>query len=135
MLSYEDFLRQRAEQDDALVVMTAENRAAIRNLPPAIGGRFIDVGICEQTMIGAAAGLAPRGRTPGGHALATFLTPRPFAIIRPDGRIASLPVKMIGGVPGVLSEANGPTHQALEDIALMRAIPGVEVFCPADEQE
>ncbi|MES1164563.1 MAG: hypothetical protein ABUR63_02295, partial [Verrucomicrobiota bacterium] len=48
---------------------------------------------------------------------------------------AGLPVKLVGGVPGFLSEANGPTHQAIEDIALMRGIPGMQVFCPADNAE
>lgn len=135
MLSYEEFLKRRAERDDALVVMTAENRAAIRNLPAALGERFIDVGICEQTMIGAAAGLALRGRTPIVHALATFLTMRAFEFIRTDVGIPRLPVTLVGGVPGFLSEANGPTHQALEDIALMRGVPGMHVFCPADRDE
>jgi transketolase len=57
---------------------------------------------------------------------------RPFEFIRTDVGIPGLPVKLVGGVPGVLSEANGPTHQALEDIALMRGIPNLRVFCPAD---
>jgi transketolase len=133
--SYEERLKAIALADENVIVMTAENRAAIRNLPASLGARFVDTGICEQTMIGAAAGLALRGRTPVVHALATFLTLRAFEFIRTDVGIAGLPVKLIGGVPGVLSEANGPTHQALEDIALMRGIPGMQIFCPADEQE
>jgi transketolase len=135
MQTYEQFLKERAQSDDALIVMTAENRAVIRNLPAALGPRFIDVGICEQTMIGAAAGLALRGRTPVTHALATFLTMRAFEFVRTDVGIPGLPVTLVGGVPGFLSEANGPTHQALEDIALMRGIPGMQVFCPADREE
>src|SRR5262244_4188233 len=135
MPSYEDFLKERAERDEALVVLTAENRAAIRNLPPALGGRFIDVGICEQTMIGVAAGLALRGRVPVVHALAAFLTMRAFEFIRTDVGIGKLPVILVGGVPGFLSEANGPTHQAIEDVALMRGIPGMQVVCPSDEDE
>jgi transketolase len=69
------------------------------------------------------------------HALATFLTLRAFEFIRTDVGIARLPVKLVGGVPGFLSEANGPTHQAIEDVALMRAIPHVQIVCPADEVE
>ncbi len=134
-MTYEGFLMDRALSDDSLVVLTAENRAAIRNLPAALGPRFIDVGICEQTMIGAAAGMALRGRTPIVHALATFLTMRAFEFIRTDIGIPRLPVILVGGVPGFLSEANGPTHQALEDVALMRGIPGMHVFCPADPEE
>jgi len=133
--SYEYALKQIASSNSDVIVMTAENRAAIRSLPESLGERFIDVGICEQTMIGVAAGLALRGRIPIVHALASFLTLRAFEFIRTDIGIPGLPVKIIGAIPGFLSEANGPTHQSLEDIALMRNIPGVQIFCPADEQE
>jgi len=134
-VSYEDALKAIAAANSDVVVMTAENRAAIRNLPRDLGERFIDVGICEQTLIGAASGLALRGRIPVVHALASFLTLRAFEFIRTDIGIPGLPVKLIGALPGFLSEANGPTHQSLEDIALMRSVPGVQIFCPADEQE
>src|SRR5262249_36500745 len=134
-MSYEDTLSTLAERNPDIVVLTAENRAAIRNLPQRLGPRFIDVGICEQTMIGMAAGLALRGRTPVVHALAAFLTMRAFEFIRTDVGIAGLPVKLVGYIPGFLSEANGPTHQAIEDIALMRCIPGLEIHCPADHAD
>src|SRR6266851_951411 len=133
--TYEETLLEIAKRDHTLVVMTAENRGAIRNLPAALGARFVDVGICEQTMIGAAAGLALRGRTPVAHALATFLVMRAFEFIRTDVGIANLPVTLVGAVPGFLSDGNGPTHQALEDVALMRGIPHMQVFCPADAEE
>src|SRR5215475_10125568 len=134
-MTYEDALLRLAEADESVVVMTAENRAAIRGLPAKLGRRFIDVGIAEQTLVGAAAGLALRGRIPVCHSLAAFLTLRAFEFIRTDVGIAGLPVKLVGGVPGFLSEANGPTHQAIEDISLMRGIPGMQVFCPADAEE
>ena len=133
--SYEDGLLALALADQRFVVLTAENRSAIRNLPGALGERFIDFGICEQTMIGAAAGLALRGRIPLVHALAAFLTLRAFEFIRTDIGIAGLPVKLIGTFTGFTSEANGPTHQSLEDVALMRGIPGMKVWCPADEKD
>jgi transketolase len=60
---------------------------------------------------------------------------RAFEFIRTDVGIADLPVKLVGGVPGFLSDGNGPTHQAIEDIALMRGIPNMQVVCPADEEE
>ena len=132
---YEAALLQAAQDDDRVLILTAENRAAIRNLPAALGNRFIDFGICEQTMVGAAAGFALRGRVPVAHALATFLTLRAFEFIRTDVGISGLPVKLVGGVPGFLSEANGPTHQAIEDVALMRVIPGMQIVCPCDEEE
>src|SRR5262249_43616204 len=135
MTRYEEVLASLADRDPDLVILTAENRAPIRTLPALLGDRFIDVGICEQALIGAAAGLALRGRKPIVHALATFLPIRAFEFIRTDIGLPALPVVLVGAVPGFLSEANGPTHQALEDVALMRAIPGMNVFCPADEVE
>jgi transketolase len=134
-MTYEQTLEKLCAENESIVVMTAENRAAIRNLPPKLGKRFIDVGIAEQTLIGAAAGLALRGRIPICHALATFLVFRAYEFIRGDVGIARLPVKLVGGVPGFLSDGNGPTHQAIEDISLMRGIPHMQVVCPADEWE
>lgn len=135
MKNYEQTLLDLMAADERIIVMTAENRAAIRNLPRLVGDRFIDTGITEQTMIGAAAGLALRGRVPVVHALATFLTLRAFEFVRTDAGIGNLPVKLVGGVPGFLSDGNGPTHQAIEDVALMRGIPPMHVFCPADEAD
>jgi transketolase len=134
-VTYEERLGELAAERPDLVVLTAENRAHIHGLADRLGPRFVDFGICEQTMVGAAAGLAVRGRTPVAHALATFLTLRAFEFIRTDVGIPGLPVKLVGFVPGFLSEANGPTHQAIDDVAVMRAIPGMQVFCPADLEE
>src|ERR1700722_14241867 len=134
-MTYEQLLTQTALADERFVVMTAENRALVRNVPAALGARFIDTGITEQTMIGMAAGLALRGRIPVVHALAPFLTMRAFEFIRTDLGIAHLPVKLSGYIPGFLSDGNGPTHQAIEDIAIMRGIPGMEVYSPADEDD
>lgn len=134
-MNYEEALAELAKNDERIVVMTAENRAMIRNMPKLLGERFIDTGITEQTMVGAAAGLALRGRIPVVHALASFLTMRAFEFIRTDVGIAHLPVKLCGYVPGFLSDANGPTHQAIEDISILRGIPGMEVYAPADEQD
>ncbi|MEM7104845.1 MAG: transketolase C-terminal domain-containing protein [Bacteroidota bacterium] len=134
-MGYEKLIKEMALADERFIVMTAENRAIIRNLPPVLGPRFIDTGITEQTMVGAAAGLALRGRIPVIHALATFLTLRAFEFIRTDVGIANLPVKLSSFVPGFLSDGNGPTHQAIEDVSILRGIPGMQVFCPADEED
>lgn len=133
--TYEEVLKHVALNDESIVVMTAENRALIRNLPSVLGNRFIDTGITEQAMVGAAAGLALRGRKPILHALASFLTMRAFEFIRTDVGISGLPVKFTSFVPGFLSDGNGPTHQAIEDISLMRGIPGMQVFAPADNDD
>ena len=134
-MTYEELLTQTALADDRFIVMTAENRALVRNIPGKLGKRFIDTGITEQTMIGAAAGLALRGRIPVVHALASFLTMRAFEFVRTDAGIPNLPLKLSSFIPGFLSDGNGPTHQAVEDISLMRGIPNMTVFAPADEQD
>jgi transketolase len=135
MITYEELLKETALADDRFVVMTAENRALVRNLPQVLGDRFIDTGITEQTMLGAAAGLALRGRIPVVHALSAFLTMRAFEFTRTSVGIANLPVKMSSFIPGVLSDGNGPTHQAIEDVSIMRGIPGMEVYAPADAED
>jgi transketolase len=134
-MTYEELLLQTALEDERIVVMTAENRALVRNMPRTLGKRFIDTGITEQTMVGMAAGLAIRGRIPIIHALAPFLTMRAYEFIRTDVGIAHLPVKLSGYIPGFLSDGNGPTHQSIEDVSIMRGIPGMEVYCPADEDD
>jgi transketolase len=134
-MSYEELLTEIALSDERFIVMTAENRALVRNIPAKLGTRFIDTGITEQTMIGAAAGLALRGRIPVVHALASFLSMRAFEFVRTDAGIPNLPVKLSSFIPGFLSDGNGPTHQALEDISLMRGIPNMTVFAPADEDD
>jgi transketolase len=134
-MTYEELLTQTALSDERFIVMTAENRALVRNIPAKLGNRFIDTGITEQTMIGAAAGLALRGRIPVVHALASFLSMRAFEFVRTDAGIPNLPVKLSSFIPGFLSDGNGPTHQALEDLSLMRGIPNMTVFAPADEDD
>ena len=134
-MTYEELLIRTALEDQRIIVMTAENRALVRNVPKVLGSRFVDTGITEQTLVGMAAGLALRGRRPIIHALAPFLTMRAYEFIRTDIGIAHLPVKLSGYIPGLLSDGNGPTHQSIEDVAIMRGIPGMEVYCPADEDD
>ncbi len=134
-MDYEELIKNTALGDDRIVVMTAENRALIRNLPNVLKDRFIDTGITEQCLIGTASGLALRNRIPIVHALAAFLTMRAFEFIRTDIGVGNLQVKLSGFIPGFLSDGNGPAHQALEDVSLMRGIPGMQVFCPADEED
>jgi transketolase len=135
MTTYQELIKQTALADEKYIVMTAENRAVVKELPPVLGARFIDTGITEQTMIGMAAGLALRGRVPVCHALAPFLIYRAYEFVRTDVGIAHLPVKLSAWIAGFLSDGNGPTHQAIEDVAIMRGIPGMTVFCPSDNDD
>jgi transketolase len=134
-MNYEEILKDLALSDERFIVMTAENRIAIRNLQEPLGNRYIDTGISEQSLIGIASGLALRGRIPVVHALAPFLTMRAYEFIRTNIGLQNLPVKLVGSIPGFLSDGNGPTHQAVEDISLMRGIPNMNIFCPADNDD
>jgi transketolase len=131
-MNYEEKLLELALHNDKILVLTAENRASIRNLPNILKKRFIDIGISEQSLIGISAGLSLRSNIPVVHAIAAFLTMRAFEFIRTDIGYPNLNVKLVGNFAGFLSEANGPTHQSLEDISLMRGIPNMNIFVPGD---
>ena len=132
MTEYEKLLKQLINQNENIVLVTAENKAALRELPEELEKNFVDVGIAEQSMIGISAGMALRNKIPVAHALAAFLTMRAYEFIRTDLAYPKLPVKLVGSFAGFLSNANGPTHQAIEDVGIMASIPNMSVFCPAD---
>ncbi|MCX7833988.1 MAG: transketolase [Ignavibacteria bacterium] len=131
-MNYDNKLKDIVLKDERIIVLTAEDRSALKTLPLYADKRFIDTGINEMTMIGVATGFALRGRIPICHCYSAFMTMRAFEFIRSDIGIANLPVKLVGSYAGIQSGPNGPTHQALEDISLMRGIPNMKIFCPAD---
>jgi transketolase len=135
MSNYPEIIKNYALDNENVVVFTAENRAVVKELPSVLEDRFIDVGITEQNMIAMAAGMALRGRIPICHALTNFLLFRAYEFIRNDAGIPHLPIKLSGWIPGFLSDANGPTHQSLEDVGIMSLIPGIQIFCPSDNDD
>lgn len=97
--------------------------------------RFFMEGISEANMIGMAAGLAMEGKIPYVNTIATFLTRRCFEQVVIDLGLHNLRVRLIGNGGGLVYAPLGPTHEAIEDIAIMRAIPNMTVIAPADAQE
>jgi transketolase len=97
--------------------------------------RFFNCGIAEQNMIATAAGLATQGKIPFAATFAMFATGRTYDQIRNGVCYSDLNVKIIGTHGGVTVGEDGATHQALEDIALMREIPHMTVIVPADARE
>ena len=93
------------------------------------------MGIAEQNMIGTAAGLAEEGYKPICVAQACFITMRSFEQVRQYCGYMQLPMVIIGIGSGVSLQYMGNTHYALEDLALMRTIPGMEVIAPCDSYE
>jgi transketolase len=89
--------------------------------------RFIHGGMAEANMVGVAAALARRGFKPFVHTFGVFATRRPFDQIANAVAYPNLPVRLIGFMPGV-STPGGPSHQAIDDVALMRALPNMTVI-------
>jgi transketolase len=96
--------------------------------------RFIHAGMAEANMMSMAGALARRGHIPFVHTFGVFATRRPFDQIINSIAYPRLPVRIIGFMPGV-SSPGGPSHQAIEDVAIMRAIPGMTVIDVADAIE
>jgi transketolase len=99
-----------------------------------IPGRFIHAGMAEANMMGIAGALARSGHIPFVHTFGVFATRRPLDQIVNAIAYPRLPVRIVGFMPGV-SSPGGPSHQAIEDVALMRALPGMTVIDVADATE
>ena len=97
--------------------------------------RFFDCGISEQDMVATAAGLASEGKVPFAASFAVFATGRAYDQIRNSICYPDFNVKIVGTHGGVTVGEDGATHEALEDISLMRGLPHMSVFVPADCKE
>ncbi len=96
--------------------------------------QFVNVGMAEQNLLGVASGLARAGRCVLVHTFGVFATRRPLEQIALQVAYPALDVKIIGFMPG-LSSPGGPSHQAVEDVALMRSLPNMTVLDVADATE
>jgi transketolase len=97
--------------------------------------RHIEFGIMEQGAIGFASGLATTGKIPFVAAIAPFVTARPYEMFRNDLGYMRQNVKIVGRCAGLTYSDLGATHQSLDDIAIIRTIPGVMVVSPGDPKE
>lgn len=97
--------------------------------------RFYNVGIAEANMVGIAAGMSTAGMVPFVHTFAMFAAGRTYDQIRNTLAYPRLNVKVVGTHAGLTVGEDGATHQSLEDLGLMRAIPGMVVICPCDGNE
>lgn len=97
--------------------------------------RFFIEGISEAHVIGMSAGMAFEGYIPYVNTIATFITRRCYEQVAVDLCLHSLPVRLIGNGGGLVYAPLGPTHVAMEDIAIMRALPDMTIVCPTDAPE
>ena len=98
----------------------------------ACGARYLQLGIAEHTAMGVAAALAAAGWRPFVNTMATFAATRALEAVKVNIAYNALPVRIVGTHGGVTAGHLGPTHYALEDLAIMRALPNMTVVVPAD---
>lgn len=130
-------LCERMSQDDSLFFLAADLGApALDRIRAEHPDRFINVGIAEQNLINVASGLALEGFTVYTYAIAPFITMRAYEQVRVNLAVSSqirpVNVTMIGLGGGVSYQVSGPTHHCLEDLAIMRLLPNISVYCPSD---
>lgn len=107
----------------------------VEKLQESFPDRFINVGIAEQNMIGIAAGLAMSGKKVYAYSIIPFLTMRCFEQIRDDLCFHDLDVTLLGAGSGLSYGILSSTHFALEDVAILRTLPNLTIFSPADARE
>lgn len=136
-VSFGEALSELAESRPDIIVLDADLAAATNTaiFKKAHPDRFFDCGIAEANMVGVAAGLAASGKTPVAASFAMFATGRAFEQIRNSVAYPNLNVKIAGSHAGISTGEDGATHQCLEDIGIMRTIPGMVVLNPSDHWE
>lgn len=132
--AYGDALKKLAANNPNVVVLDADlsgstKTAEFKKVSPE---RFFNVGIAEQNLIGTAAGLAISGKIPFASTFAMFAAGRAFEIIRNTVAYPCLNVKIAATHAGLTVGEDGASHQAIEDLSLMRSIPNMTVINPAD---
>jgi transketolase len=130
-------LVQAGDEDPQVVVLSADLTESAQALPfkEKYGRRFIEIGVAEQNMASVASGLAAMGKVPFITSYAMFSPGRNWEQIRTTIAYNNRPVKIAGSHAGVSVGPDGGTHQAIEDIAIMRAIPHMVVISPCDAVE
>jgi transketolase len=123
-------------RDDRIWVLTPDlGFSVLEPIRTEFPTRFLNTGIAEQNTVGVAAGLALSGKKVYVYSIIPFVTMRCFEQVRVDLAYMQTDVKLVGVGAGVTYGAAGATHHALEDIAIMRALPGMTVCCPGDPVE
>ena len=135
--SYGNALAALGRKHEEIVVMDADLAGATKTavFKGQFPDRFIDCGIAESNMMGIAAGLAASGKVPFASTFAMFAAGRAYEQVRNAIGYPHMNVKIGATHAGISVGADGGTHQCLEDIALMRVIPGMTVIVPSDDVE
>ena len=135
--AYGEKIAQLVQENPKIVVLDADLAGSTYSgkAQEVCPERFFDMGIAEANMIGVSAGLAASGYIPFASSFAMFCTGRVWEQIRNSVAHPHLNVKIVGSHSGITVGEDGVTHQAIEDIAIMRDITGLEVYAPCDQWE
>lgn len=135
--AYGEALKELGGINKDIVVLDADLSGSTKTgiFKKAYPDRFINVGIAEQNLVATAAGLATAGKIPFASTFAVFASGRAFEIIRNSVCYPKLNVKIAATHAGLSVGEDGATHQALEDLSIMRSLPNMVVLNPADAVE
>ena len=127
-------LLEAGKADPRIIALAADLKDSVKmgDFAEAFPERFIQCGIAEANMVGVAAGLAITGKIPFAGSFAEFISGRVYDQIRQEIAYGSTNVKLVSSHAGLTLGEDGATHQTMEDIALMRALPGMAVIVPCD---
>jgi transketolase len=129
-------LEERARENEKLILLVGDiGFGVFENFKSQFPDRYINMGIAEQNMISVASGLAKEGYSPVVYTIIPFLTMRAFEQIRVDIGMHGRNVILVGVGGGFSYDILGPTHHALEDVALMRSVPGMNIFTPGSPDQ
>lgn len=130
-------LKTAGAADEKIVALCADLTGSVQfeAFAEAFPSRFLEIGIAEQNLAAVASGLALAGKIPFAGSYAAFSPGRNWEQIKSTIALNNQPVKIVGGHAGVTVGPDGATHQMLEDIALMRAMPNMIVVAPGDAIE
>jgi transketolase len=131
-----DALQELADLDERVVLITGDvGFSVLEPFAERHPDRFFNAGVAEQNMVGMATGMAEAGFIPYVYSITTFATLRAYEFIRNGPVLHQLPVRIVGVGAGFDYGHNGVTHYALEDVAVMRAQPGLAIVSPADPDQ
>lgn len=135
--AYGEALVALGRKDPRVVALEADLGKSTQSIlfKTAFPERHFEMGIAEQDMISAAAGLALAGKIPFAHSFAVFASGRVYDQLRNAVCIPNLGVRICGSSCGLSDYGDGKTHQSVEDVALMRALPNMTVLSPGDSAE
>lgn len=135
--SYGEALAELGDKNENIVVLDADLSAATKTciFAKKFPNRFFDIGIAEQDMTGTAAGMALSGKIPYASTFAVFAAGRAYDQIRNSICYPNVNVKICATHAGITVGEDGATHQMLEDIGMMRALPNMSVISPSDDTQ